>query len=126
MKRYAWITAALVAACLWAACPAFAQDDMTRVSDPAFTQRTRPLPLFPHDLHNEQAGIGDCGACHHVYENGVKSETETSEDRMCSDCHAKGNDTRLLRKAFHDRCKGCHEQEKKGPVQCAECHRKGR
>jgi hypothetical protein len=24
--------------------------------------------------------------------------------------------------AFHGQCKGCHEEEEAGPVQCSECH----
>jgi hypothetical protein len=25
-------------------------------------------------------------------------------------------------KAFHLNCKGCHQERKKGPVMCGECH----
>lgn len=124
MNTKALTALVFAAVCLLAAGLVYAQDEMTHVNDPAFSRPTRPLPLFPHDLHNEQAGIDDCAACHHVYEDGVLAEGESSEDMNCSECHVKGKNTRPLRTAFHDRCKGCHEQEKKGPVQCAECHRK--
>lgn len=124
MNKKLWTAAVVAAACLIAAACAYGQDDMTHADDPGFTAHARPLPLFPHDGHNEKAGIDDCSVCHHVYENGVKSDAETSEDQSCSSCHMKDGNTRPLRRAFHDRCKGCHEEQKKGPVQCAECHRK--
>jgi hypothetical protein len=25
-------------------------------------------------------------------------------------------------KAYHLNCKGCHQEQKKGPVMCGECH----
>jgi hypothetical protein len=100
------------------------QEDMVVVDNQSFSNPQRSPALFPHDAHNEKAGIEDCSECHHVYENGVKQENESSEDRSCSDCHTsvdEGNTPGLM-KAFHRNCKGCHETQKKGPVMCGECH----
>lgn len=108
--------------------PCAAQEDMRTLDSDAFARPLRPPALFAHDIHNENAGIDDCGACHHVYENGRRSEDETSEGVPCADCHAPAADAQNpipLRRAFHLRCKGCHISRKAGPVMCAECHPRG-
>jgi hypothetical protein len=105
--------------------PCLAQEDMQVVDNSAFARVHRSPALFAHDVHNEAAGIDDCGVCHHVYENGVRSEVETSEDKACVECHsvsAAGNKI-PLRRAFHLRCKGCHLAQDAGPILCGECHR---
>lgn len=104
--------------------PAFSQDDMQVVDDWGFSKKQRPPAIFPHDEHNEKAGIDDCTECHHVYENGEKLEDESSEDLYCSDCHDESgaSSTPGLRKAFHVNCKGCHLENNKGPVMCGTCH----
>ncbi len=103
---------------------AVAQEDMTVVNDSAFKNHIRPDAVFNHEAHNEAAGIDDCGVCHHVYEDGVLVKDETSEDSECSECHGDPGDSRNLGLVvkFHERCKGCHEQEGKGPVTCSQCH----
>ena len=101
-----------------------AQEDMKTVSPDAFSSPQRPAAVFPHDAHNEKAGIENCNQCHHVYEDGKLVEDESSEDRRCSDCHGAedaGAQPGLM-KAFHLNCKGCHQEQKKGPVMCGECH----
>jgi hypothetical protein len=103
---------------------AWSQEAMRAVSTEAFSKPQRPAAVFPHDAHNEKAGIDGCNQCHHVYENGKLVEDESSEDRRCSDCHgaeAAGRQPGLM-KAFHLNCKGCHQEQKKGPVMCGECH----
>jgi hypothetical protein len=106
---------------------AYSQEDMTVVDDPAFTDLQRPLPVFRHDQHNEQAGIEECNVCHHVYEDGKLVEDDSSEGELCSDCHDLTGSGRQpgLMKAFHFNCQGCHEKEKKGPVMCGQCHVRG-
>ena len=45
----------------------------------------------------------------------------------CTPCHdsAKGGKIAGLGKDWaHKTCKGCHEQMKKGPVKCNDCHKK--
>ena len=105
---------------------AYSQDDMMVVDNIVFPQPERPPAIFEHDDHNDIAGIEDCQECHHVYEDGVLLEDESSEDQMCSDCHDLEPSGRVpgLMKAFHLNCKGCHMEKKAGPVMCGECHRR--
>lgn len=103
---------------------AWSQEDMRTVSPDAFIDPQRPAAVFLHDAHNEKAGIENCNQCHHVYEDGKLVEDESSEDRRCADCHGLEDAGRQpgLRRAFHFNCKGCHQEKKKGPVMCGECH----
>lgn len=119
----------LIALSLWigivlASTPAWSQEDMTAVDNTTFDNPQRTPSVFIHDEHNETAGIDDCAACHHVYADGQRVEDESSEDQSCSDCHSlEGDDGQpSLIKAFHANCKGCHQEEKKGPILCGECH----
>jgi hypothetical protein len=102
------------------------QEDMERVDNSAFKHPQRVSASFRHDEHNENAGIEDCSECHHLYEDGKKIEGESSEDQYCWDCHGlKASGSRpALMKAFHINCKGCHLEQKQGPVTCGECHKK--
>jgi hypothetical protein len=104
----------------------YSQEDMLFVDNGVFPNPQRVPAVFNHEDHNETAGIEDCSECHHVYEDGVLLEYESSEDQMCSECHelnASGNTPGLM-KAFHMNCKGCHLSQKKGPIMCGECHLK--
>ncbi len=95
--------------------------------EPAFEQRERPGALFNHDAHMEYDGVEDCFTCHHLYEDGQLVEGESSDDQLCSDCHKVRPDnggTRLMT-AFHRMCESCHDEQKKGPVSCGECHVRG-
>ena len=105
---------------------AYSQEDMTVVDNSVFPNPERSPAIFEHDDHNDAAGIEDCQACHHVYEDGVLLEDESSEDQLCSDCHDLEPSEGMpgLMKAFHLNCKGCHLEKKEGPVMCGECHRK--
>jgi hypothetical protein len=101
----------------------YAQEDVTEVNDSVFNKRMRPAAVFLHDEHNEAAEIEDCAACHHVYEDGQRVEDESSEDMECSECHATGGGYPMeVVNVYHARCKGCHMEEKAGPVMCGECH----
>jgi len=103
---------------------AYSQEDMRIVDNSAFTKAERVPSVFRHDEHNETAQIEACDECHHVYENGTKLADESSEDQMCSDCHELESEDRKpsLIKAFHLNCKGCHKENKNGPIICGECH----
>ncbi len=102
----------------------WAQEDMEVVDNSVFENHQRTPSVFFHDEHNENAGIDGCAECHHIYEKGERLEDESSEDQSCSDCHnLEGGDGQpSLIKAFHGNCKGCHLDEKKGPILCGECH----
>jgi len=102
-----------------------AQEDIKEIDNSVFKNPQRPPSIFNHDEHNEKAEIYECSECHHVYENGVRVEGESSEDQYCSDCHAlkKSSDGKPpLMKAFHTNCKGCHMEKTTGPLMCGECH----
>lgn len=105
---------------------AFGQENNGFVSDPGLNERLRPPVRFLHDDHNEAAGLHDCAVCHHVYADGKKVEGEMSAGMACSECHLSGkSDTVLdLIRAYHLQCRGCHIQEKAGPITCGQCHRK--
>jgi hypothetical protein len=103
------------------------QDDSVRMDTSAFERLRRPAAVFDHDAHNEAAQIDDCAVCHHVWEDGKLVPGESSEDTPCSDCHGlvagPDNPTPLVN-AFHTQCKSCHVKKGKGPLFCAECHKK--
>lgn len=103
--------------------PAFGQEDIVVLQDPAFTTPKRPAAVFKHDEHNELAQIEDCTPCHHedVDEEGVFIEGDP--ENKCSDCHSveKGDGT-PLKLAYHKMCIDCHKEKKAGPVACGQCH----
>ncbi len=104
---------------------ALSGNEIVRLDPSAFENPRRPGAAFDHDDHNETAGIDTCSQCHHIYEDGLKIEDESSEDASCSDCHLlipDSENTVSLQVAFHKQCKGCHFEVKKGPVLCGECH----
>jgi hypothetical protein len=105
---------------------AHSQEDLDVLDNSWFDQPRRPAVAFSHDEHNEAAELDDCAGCHHVYEGGVKSEDDSSEDQSCGDCHGIKDDGRQpgLMRAFHLNCRGCHLERGKGPVVCAQCHRR--
>jgi hypothetical protein len=115
----------LIVGILFILTTAWSQDEMTVVDNSVFDNPQRPPSVFEHDMHNETAGIDECSVCHHVYEDGQLVEDESSEDMRCSDCHGleEGTDDQpALMNAFHANCKGCHEEQGKGPIMCGECH----
>jgi hypothetical protein len=106
---------------------AYSQDEMEVIDNYAFDNPQREVSVFIHDEHNENAGIDECNACHHVYDDdGTLLEDESSEDQSCSECHdlVKSGRKPPLMQAYHFNCKGCHQKEKKGPIMCGECHQK--
>jgi len=102
-----------------------AQEDMMKIDNTVFENPVRRPVKFHHEAHNDSAGIYECNECHHVYKDGIIVEYESSEDKRCSDCHGlkEATDIKLpLMKAFHTNCKGCHLENKTGPMMCGECH----
>ena len=123
-KRFRFFHPAFIimAAVMAASGIAVAQEDILAVDDSGFSSRIRPDAVFNHEEHNEAAEL-DCAVCHHVYEDGVLIEDETSEDSECSECHGSTDPRNLdLVAKYHKRCKGCHEEEGRGPVVCSSCH----
>jgi len=127
MGKTAFMTLAFVLSLGMIMIGSYAQEDMKEIDNSVFGNPQRPPAVFSHDEHNENADISECNECHHVYENGVRLEYESSEDQYCSDCHnlkkmSNGNGKPTLMKAFHTNCKGCHMEIMAGPVMCGECH----
>lgn len=86
---------------------------------------------FNHLLHGTVRGI-ECTSCHHTYKEGEPI-------KPCGECH-KQSDTKIEgfsvlapknSKAYHNKCKGCHEytleelHQPAGPTKCKLCHIKG-
>ena len=77
---------------------------------------------FNHSKHAEE-----CKTCHHKEKDG-KTEVK------CGECHKekKEGDAVKAKKAFHDKCKGCHKDavkkdpalDGKAPTKCKDCHKK--
>ena len=126
MKKAAVFIFASVVVSVFLFTSAYSQEEMTFVDNSVFTNPQRTPSVFRHDEHNETAGVEECNQCHHVYEDGKLLEDESSEDQRCSDCHESkaSENTPALMKAYHTNCKGCHLEEKKGPIMCGECHQK--
>jgi hypothetical protein len=124
MGKFLVIVAAVVVVVGLLLASAYSQEDMTVVDNSWFDTPRRSPAVFDHDTHNETAGLTDCAECHHVYENGVKSEYDSSEGQACGECHELedvGRQPGLMR-AFHLNCKGCHLEHRQGPVVCGACH----
>jgi len=119
--RAAFIIVALIAS-FSLILPALGQENIAFVNDPGYSSRVRPPVPFPHDQHNELAGIGNCASCHHVFENGRRLPGESSEGTACSECHSGGKLD--LTRAYHLLCRGCHLKLGAGPVLCVQCHPK--
>jgi hypothetical protein len=126
MKKISLYLLAMVIVTLGVMVVAYSQEDMEFVDNGVFPNPQRTPSVFIHETHNETAEIDECNECHHVYEDGVRLEDESSEDTMCSECHGlKASDNMPgLMKAFHTNCKGCHMAREKGPIMCGECHRR--
>jgi hypothetical protein len=65
----------------------------------------------------------DCSKCHHLR----PADPETPETVACSSCHQKAFDPDIpervgLKAAYHLQCMTCHQDMKKGPVDCLGCH----
>lgn len=119
-KTSIFILAALIGA-LWLA-PAFSQEDIKQILNPAFETHKRPAVVFEHDAHNEMAGLEECLPCHHEdYEDGQFIEGDFLN---CADCHyvEKEEGVTPLKLAYHRQCIDCHKERGAGPVSCGNCH----
>jgi hypothetical protein len=86
---------------------------------------------FSHLAHHEDYDVA-CEECHHEYEEGENVWAEGDPVKKCKACHdpveSKG-DIKKLRIAFHNNCKGCHENLFKEDISedapyrsCYDCH----
>jgi hypothetical protein len=74
--------------------------------------------LYDHKKHASEDGYGiKCKDCHHDMED------DKSKPTACGECHKPSGEDALRRAdAFHQQCKGCHEDNGMGPVECSGCH----
>ncbi len=123
-KRYALAATAALVFMLLPLLPAVSQDEYSVFPPDVFPDPQRPLSRFNHDDHMFFETIEDCHVCHHVYVEGRLVEGESSDGIPCGECHkldmGDGGTDRL--RAYHNRCKGCHEEQRAGPIACGECH----
>ena len=75
--------------------------------------------IFDHKYH---ADLVSCEDCHH------ENLSLTEDDLVCGSCHGvvgPGMPVLNRMQAFHQLCRGCHEEMGVGPyddTQCAQCH----
>lgn len=111
---------------------AMSQEDIKSIKNDALPTHQRPAALFDHTKHDK---IIFCSRCHHDSDqygnNKIKDDGDVT-GQICAECHGKAatakNPTPILN-AYHQRCKGCHEDmvahgKKTGPVMCGSCHTK--
>lgn len=84
----------------------------------------KSVQKFPHRAHQDRVASKDgCKTCHHKTEAGAQPE-------KCSKCHTDPSEkdpaTGAIgyKKAFHDRCVGCHKEQTEKPdlKKCKTCH----
>lgn len=63
---------------------------------------------FDHAKHQSAT---ECATCHH-----------TGDFASCKSCHGVAPEAPKAKVAFHNQCKSCHKELKKGPTKCKECH----
>jgi hypothetical protein len=111
---------------VWVSAYSQEEEELLRIDNSDFENPKRVASLFDHEEHFEIVGEEECNMCHHLFEDGIKVEDETSEDQRCVECHGleSSDDMPALMKSYHLRCKGCHVTSEAGPVMCGECHMK--
>lgn len=93
----------------------------------AAAQAKQPAVTFDHKAH---FALTKCETCHHTQAGLTKDSTD--EVKTCTSCHLKPEkaetpgmaEMSLKKNPFHIACINCHKEQKKGPVKCAECHKK--
>ena len=130
-KKLAYLMGAIAITVFFLAPALYSQTDMTHVIEDAYPSKERPPSVFPHDEHTYEIamefdldGMSDCYFCHH-YDGPDQDHMDMSVGIPCSDCHPVDPvdpDVTALTMAYHELCKGCHIQEKAGPIACGECH----
>jgi hypothetical protein len=90
---------------------------------PPWKAKKKFLP-FHHKLHSVKYGVKKCQECHHTWKG-------SGPIQKCFACHLKTAEAsqKLAKgvtafKAFHNKCKKCHQTMKKGPTKCTQCHPK--
>ncbi len=90
-------------------------------------QKKQAPVVLTHKAHAEKYA---CSTCHHNHEN-LKADSSI-QVVPCFKCHLDPEKPETLsmremslgKNPFHKLCIDCHKKEAKGPVKCAECHKK--
>jgi hypothetical protein len=96
-----------------------AHEDMPDVIVIDKAQAKKGPVTFPHEQHGKAF---ECKVCHHI-------ETADVEPESCFNCHGKDpaipdpSVSSSKENPFHILCRGCHQEQAKGPTKCGECHK---
>ena len=91
-----------------------------------FKKRRYGAVKFDHKKHQEEYKNPEgkpivCTDCHHDYQDGTKKNLwkEGQPVQLCVECHDPNktiDDKKKLQLAFHENCKGCHEEVVKAGI----------
>ena len=103
-----------------------AQEGIMDLKSKGFSKRFQPPVRFDHYLHET---ILRCRVCHHDFN--VFSDRNFGKGSKCSTCHKEKLNKDIpvpLLMAFHQKCRGCHENyliwgRRSGPIMCGVCHK---
>jgi len=122
---------ALVFACVFAASLAWSQEEDVQegvmdLKSRGFSKHFQPPVKFDHYIHETQLR---CRVCHHDFN--VFSNRNFGKGSKCSGCHKEQLNKDIpvpLLMAYHQLCRGCHENylkwgRRSGPVMCGICHK---
>ena len=96
------------------------------IDNMGFKKRRYGAVKFDHKKHQEEYKNPEgkpivCTDCHHVYEDDTKKNLwkEGQPVQLCVECHDPNktiDDRKKLQLAFHENCKGCHEEVVKAGI----------
>jgi len=124
MPNFRWLCLILLLVPVMAAAAPAIPDDKAVIT----FENKKGVVTFNHALH-ATVRVLQCESCHHTHKEGEPI-------KACSECHKK-TDTQIEgftvlapknSKAYHTRCKGCHEytleelHQPAGPTKCKLCH----
>jgi hypothetical protein len=103
-----------------------AQEGIMDLKSKGFKKHFQPPVRFDHYLHET---ILRCRVCHHDFN--VFSDRNFGKGSKCSTCHKEKLKKDIpvpLLMAFHQKCRGCHENyliwgRRSGPIMCGVCHK---
>lgn len=103
-----------------------AQEGIMDLKSKGFSKHFQPTVRFDHYLHET---ILRCRICHHDFN--VFSDRNFGKGSKCSTCHKEKLNKNIpvpLLMAFHQKCRGCHENyliwgRRSGPIMCGVCHK---
>ena len=98
-----------------------------KIKDPLFRKYKKAPVTFTHQKHSENYRLA-CTECHHVYKDGRNVFRAGDKVEPCAKCHTNPKKSQggmlSLYSAYHNNCRDCHKQAKRGPLKCNDCHPK--